>query len=152
MNKLFILLALIASPVFAQEPVKETTQEINYYAKDFPSFYAANPGSEIEKSYNRFIVASDNHAKALAACKSCKNTPVIRVDDHLDYVRQLNTDAARRHQQVLAQLEQQTRLANSRMGANLNRPTVDSRNECRYNCTITVMYNGRMHLLQVSTR
>jgi hypothetical protein len=78
MNKLFILLALIASPVFAQEPVKETPQEINYYAKDFPSFYAANPGSEIEKSYNRSIAANDAYAKIKAQRK--ETVPVIRVE------------------------------------------------------------------------
>ena len=149
MNKLFlILLALIASPVYAEE--------INYYQRDFPMF-SNNPNRteqdlRIERAYNRFIVASDNHAKALAACKSCKKTPVIRVDEHLEYVRQLNADAARRHQEVLAQLEQQTRLANSRMSVDVNRPIVDSRNECRYSCTISVMYNGRMHLIQVNKR
>jgi type IV secretory pathway protease TraF len=81
MRKILIALALalVATPVSAQE-----TAEINYYARDFPSF-ANKPNRtaqelEIERAYNRAIAASDNHAKALAACKSCTTPPVIRVE------------------------------------------------------------------------
>jgi hypothetical protein len=84
MKKLLFVLALFSTPVFAQEPAqepaKETTQEINYYAKAFPSFYAENPGSEIEKKYNAYIRAADANAKALAECKSCNQPPVVRVE------------------------------------------------------------------------
>ncbi len=78
MKKLFTLLALIATPVFAQEPAQETPKEINYYARDFPSFYAANPGSEVEKSYNRSIAANDAYAKVRAQRK--ETVPVIKVE------------------------------------------------------------------------
>jgi len=80
MKKLLFVLALFSGPVYAQEPVKETPQEINYYARDFPQWAEQDKGSAVERAYNRFIVASDNHAKALAACKSCKETPVVKVE------------------------------------------------------------------------
>lgn len=78
MREFLIALTLVASPVVAQEPAKETTEEINYYARDFPSFYAANPGSEIEKKYNAYIRAADANAKVLAKRKHVE--PVIRVE------------------------------------------------------------------------
>jgi hypothetical protein len=81
MNKLFILLALITSPVYAQEPVKETTEEINYYERDFP-MSVGQPKTEqmlrIERAYNRSIAASDNYAKVRAQRK--ETVPVIRVE------------------------------------------------------------------------
>jgi hypothetical protein len=80
MKKILIALALVASPVVAQEPAKETTEEINYYARDFPQWAEQDKGSAIERSYNRTIAANDNHAKALAACKACNKPPVIRVE------------------------------------------------------------------------
>lgn len=78
MRKLLFVLVLFSAPVYAQEPAKETPQEINYYAKDFPSFYAENPGSEIEKKYNAYIRAADANAKVLAKRKHVE--PVIRVE------------------------------------------------------------------------
>jgi hypothetical protein len=78
MRKLLFVLVLFSGPVYAQAPAKENTQEINYYALDFPSFYAANPGSEVEKSYNRVIAANDKLAKIKAQRK--ETVPVIRVE------------------------------------------------------------------------
>ena len=78
MNKLFILLALITSPVYAQEPAKETPQEINYYARDFPQWAERDKGSAVERSYNRSIAAFDNYAKVRAQRK--ETVPVVRVE------------------------------------------------------------------------
>lgn len=78
MRKFLIALALIASPAYAQEPAKTETKEINYYARDFPQFYAANPGSEVERAYNRSIAANDAYAKVRAQRK--EPTPVVRVE------------------------------------------------------------------------
>ena len=75
MNKLFlILLALIASPVYAEE--------INYYQRDFPMF-ANNPNRteqdlRIEEAYNRTVKANDELAKVRAQRK--ETVPVIRVE------------------------------------------------------------------------
>jgi hypothetical protein len=78
MKKILIALALIATPVFAQEPVKETTEEINYYARDFPQWAERDKGSAVERSYNRSIAAFDNYAKVRAQRK--ETVPVIRVE------------------------------------------------------------------------
>lgn len=77
MRNILIALALVSTPVFAQQQPEE---EINYYARDFPSFAAQDAGSEIERKYNAYIRASEAHAKALAACKSCNQPPVVRVE------------------------------------------------------------------------
>lgn len=78
MHKFLIVLALVASPVYAQEPAKETTEEINYYARDFPQWAERDKGSEIERAYNRSIAASDNYAKVRAQRK--ETVPVVRVE------------------------------------------------------------------------
>jgi hypothetical protein len=78
MKKILIALALIATPVFAQEPVKETTEEINYYARDFPQWAERDKGSAVERSYNRSIAAFDNYAKVRAQRK--ETAPVVRVE------------------------------------------------------------------------
>lgn len=77
MRKFLIALALVATPAFAQQQPEE---EINYYARDFPSFAEADRGSAVERNYNEYIRASERHAKALAACKSCNQPPVVRVE------------------------------------------------------------------------
>lgn len=75
MNKLLlILLALIATPVYAQE--------INYYQRDFPNM-ANKPNRseqelEIERAYNRSVAASDRYAQVQAQRK--ETVPVIRVE------------------------------------------------------------------------
>jgi len=76
-KSLLIVLALIASPAYAQEPA-----EINYYARDFPEFYN-NPNKteqdlRIERAYNRTIKADDELAKVKAQRK--ETVPVIRVE------------------------------------------------------------------------
>ena len=78
MRKFLIALALAASPVYAQEPAKETPQEINYYARDFPQWAERDKGSAVERSYNRSIAAFDNYAKVRAQRK--ETVPVIRVE------------------------------------------------------------------------
>ena len=83
MKKLLLfVLALFSGPVYAQELVKETTEEINYYQRDFPMF-ANNPNRteqdlRIEQAYNRTVAASDNYAKVRAQRK--ETVPVIRVE------------------------------------------------------------------------
>lgn len=78
MKKILLAFALVASPVFAQESAKETTQEINYYARDFPQWAERDKGSAVERSYNRSIAASDNYAKVRAQRK--ETVPVVRVE------------------------------------------------------------------------
>ena len=73
MKYLILTIALIASPVYAEE--------INYYERDFPSA-AGQPKTEqmlrIEQAYNRTIAANDNYAKVRAQRK--ETVPVIRVE------------------------------------------------------------------------
>ncbi len=78
MKKLLFVLALFSTPVYAQEPVKETTEEINYYARDFPQWAEQDKGSAVERSYNRTIAANDAYAKVKAQRK--ETVPVIRVE------------------------------------------------------------------------
>lgn len=70
MKKFFIIIALFSTPAYAQD--------INYYAKDFPKFYAENPGSEVERAYNAYIKAAEANAKVLAKRKV--QVPVVRVE------------------------------------------------------------------------
>ena len=78
MRKFLIALALVATPAVAQEPIKETTEEINYYARDFPQWAERDKGSAVERSYNRSIAAFDNYAKVRAQRK--ETVPVIKVE------------------------------------------------------------------------
>lgn len=70
MKKFLILLALIATPAFAQD--------INYYARDFPQWAERDKGTEIERAYNATIKAGDEEAKVLAKRKPV--TPTIKVE------------------------------------------------------------------------
>ena len=70
MKKFLIALALIATPALAQQ-----TEEVNYYARDFPQWAEQDKGSAVERSYNEFMKASQKNAKFLATCKTCKPEP-----------------------------------------------------------------------------
>lgn len=74
MRNILIALALVSTPALAQQQ----TEEINYYARDFPSFAAQDAGSEIERAYNNYIKAADANAKVLAKRKTVE--PIIRVE------------------------------------------------------------------------
>lgn len=73
MRKLLLVLALFSAPAMAQQ-----TEEINYYARDFPQFAEQDKGSNIERSYNAYIKAAEANAKVLAKRKTVE--PVIRVE------------------------------------------------------------------------
>lgn len=78
MTKFLAILALFATPVCAQEPVKEQTEEINYYARDFPQWAERDKGTAIERAYNRSIAANDRYAQVRAQRK--ETVPVVRVE------------------------------------------------------------------------
>jgi hypothetical protein len=78
--------------------------------------------------------------------------PDASYEERREYMNQIRAEDAKRHQQVLAQLEQQTREFKIKIGLDPDAPAVGSGRGCRYSCTTTVIYRGRVHRFQVTTR
>jgi hypothetical protein len=84
MRKLLFVLALFSGPVYAQQS-QLTPQQLELQRmmienqKKIDNFdYPDN--EKIKKSVEAYLKAADEHAKALAACKTCVKQPTYRVE------------------------------------------------------------------------
>ena len=83
MRKLLFVLALFSAPVYAQQsqltPQQVVLQRMmTENQKKIDTFKYPND-EEIKKAVEAYLKASDEHAKALAACKTCVKEPTYRV-------------------------------------------------------------------------
>jgi hypothetical protein len=83
MKYLILIMALITTPVYAQQSqLKPHQLELQRMMaenqKKIDSFKYPND-EQIKKSVEAYLKAADEHAKALAACKTCVKTPTYQV-------------------------------------------------------------------------
>ena len=83
MRKLLFVLVLFSAPVYAQQS-QLTPHQIELQRmmaenqKKIDSFKYPSD-EEIQKRVDAYLKAADEHAKALAACKTCVKEPTYRV-------------------------------------------------------------------------
>ncbi len=83
MKKLLFVLVLFSTPVYSQQS-QLTPQQLELQRmmaenqKKIDSFKYPSD-EEIKKSVEAYLKAADEHAKALAACKTCVKTPTYQV-------------------------------------------------------------------------
>jgi hypothetical protein len=83
MKKLLFVLVLFSEPVYAQQS-QLTPQQLELQRmmienqKKIDSFEYPND-EKIKKAVEAYLKAADEHAKALAACKTCVKTPTYTV-------------------------------------------------------------------------
>jgi hypothetical protein len=82
MKYLILIMTLITTPVYAQLQLTPQQLELQRMMienqKKIDSFKYPSD-EEIKKSVEAYLKAADEHAKALAACKTCVKTPTYQV-------------------------------------------------------------------------
>jgi hypothetical protein len=78
--------------------------------------------------------------------------PDASFEERLEYIRQLNADAAEKHKQAVAESEQRLRDFNVKVGLPADYKTYGTGRGCRYSCVTTVYVGSKMYRVRVSTR
>jgi hypothetical protein len=78
--------------------------------------------------------------------------PDASFEERLEYIRQLNAEAAEKHKQAVAESEQRLRDFNVKVGLPADYKTYGTGRGCRYSCVTTVITGGKVYRFQVSTR
>jgi hypothetical protein len=78
--------------------------------------------------------------------------PDASFEERLEYVRQLNAEAAEKHKQAVAESEQRLRDFNVKVGLPADYKTYGTGRGCRYSCVTTVYVGSKMYRVRVSTR
>jgi hypothetical protein len=78
--------------------------------------------------------------------------PDASFEERLEYVRQLNADAAEKHKQAVAESEQRMRDFNVKIGLPADYKSYGTGRGCRYSCVTTVYVGSKMYRVRVSTR
>jgi restriction endonuclease S subunit len=78
--------------------------------------------------------------------------PDASFEERLEYIRQLNAEAAERHKQAVAESEQRLRDFNVKVGLPADYKTYGTGRGCRYSCVTTVIANGKVYRFQVNRR
>jgi hypothetical protein len=78
--------------------------------------------------------------------------PDASFEERLEYVRQLNAEAAEKHKQAVAESEQRMRDFNVKIGLPADYKSYGTGRGCRYSCVTTVYVGSKMYRVRVSTR
>jgi hypothetical protein len=78
--------------------------------------------------------------------------PDASFEERLEYIRQLNAEAAEKHKQAVAESEQRLRDFNVKVGLPADYKTYGTGRGCRYSCVTTVYVGSKMYRVRVSTR
>jgi hypothetical protein len=78
--------------------------------------------------------------------------PDASFEERLEYVRQLNAEAAEKHKQAVAESEQRMREFNVKIGLPADYQSYGTGRGCRYSCVTTVYVGSKMYRVRVSTR
>jgi hypothetical protein len=78
--------------------------------------------------------------------------PDASFEERLEYIRQLNAEAAEKHKQAVAESEQRLRDFNVKAGFPADYKTYGTGRGCRYSCVTTVYVGSKMYRVRVSTR
>jgi hypothetical protein len=78
--------------------------------------------------------------------------PDASFEERLEYIRQLNAEAAEKHKQAVAESEQRLRDFNVKVGLPADYQTYGTGRGCRYSCVTTVYVGSKMYRVRVSTR
>lgn len=78
--------------------------------------------------------------------------PDASFEERLEYIRQLNADAAEKHKQAVAESEQRLRDFNVKVGLPADYKTYGTGRGCRYSCVTTVTVGSKVYRVRVSTR
>ena len=78
--------------------------------------------------------------------------PDASFEERLEYIRQLNAEAAEKHKQAVAESEQRLRDFNVKVGFPADYKTYGTGRGCRYSCVTTVYVGSKMYRVRVSTR
>jgi hypothetical protein len=78
--------------------------------------------------------------------------PDASFEERLEYIRQLNAEAAEKHKQAVAESEQRLRDFNVKVGLPADYKTYGTGRGCRYSCVTTVTVGSKVYRVRVSTR
>jgi restriction endonuclease S subunit len=76
--------------------------------------------------------------------------PDASFEERLEYIRQLNAEAAEKHKQAVAESEQRLRDFNIKVGLPADYKTYGTGRGCRYSCVTTVTIGSKMYRVRVS--
>ena len=100
---------------------------------------------------NKFLIALALVASP-AVAEPVMPGPDASFEERLEYVRALRIESEQKHKQAVAESEQRLRDFNVKVGLPADHQSYGSGLGCRYACTTTVIYRGRVYRFEVSRR